>query len=169
MKSDDICFLGENYDKPRQCVEKQRHYSAIRSPYCQGYSLPSGHKWLWELECRRIDAFNLVLEKTLEHPLDSKKIKPVHPKGNQPWIFIGRTDASAPMLWPLDTKSQLIRKDPGAGKDWRQEKKGDNRGQDGWIVSLTQWTWGWASSGRRWRTGKPGVLQSMGSQRVGYD
>ena len=69
---------------------------------------------------------NVVLEKTLESPLDCKEIQPVHPKGNQSWIFIGMTDAEAetPILWPLDAKSQLIGKDPGAGKDWRQEEKG---------------------------------------------
>ena len=128
MKSEDMCFLGENYDKPRQCVEKQRHYSALRSPYCQSYSLPSGHKWLWELdhkEGRVPKNWIVVLEKTLEHPLDSKKIKPVNPEGNQPWIFIGRTDAEAeaPIFCPPDAKSRLIGKDPDAGKDWRHEDK----------------------------------------------
>ena len=73
-------------------------------------------------ECWRIDAFKLVLEKTLESPLVCKKIKPVNPKGNQPWIFIWRTDAETPILWPPDVKSQLIRKDLDAMKDWRQEK-----------------------------------------------
>ena len=74
----------------------------------------------------RTDAFKLVLEKTLESPLDSKEVKPVNPKGNQPLIFIGRTDAEAeaPKLWPLDEKSWLIGKDPDAAKDWGQEKKG---------------------------------------------
>ena len=89
--------------------------------------------------------------------------KPVHPKGNQPWIVIGRTDAEAeaPILWPPDAKSQLIGKEPDAGKDWRQEDKGET-GWDGWMASPTQWTWVWANYGRWWRTGKPGVLQSMG-------
>ena len=84
-------------------------------------------------------------------------------KGNKPSIFIRGTDAEAksPVLWPPDVKSLLIRKDPDAGKDWRQEEKGTTR-QDNGIVSLTQWTWVWASSGRWWRTGKPGLLQSMG-------
>ena len=77
-------------------------------------------------EHRRTDAFELVLEKTLESPLDCKEIQPVHPKGNQSWIFIGRTDAEAetPILWPPDVKNWLIGKDPDAGKDWRQEEKG---------------------------------------------
>ena len=79
-----------------------------------------GHDWI------DLAAAAVVLEKTLESPLDCKEIKPVHPKGNQSWIFVGKTDAEAeaPILWPPDTKSQLIRKDPDAGKDWRQEEKG---------------------------------------------
>ena len=82
----------------------------------------------------------VVLEKTLENPLDSKEIKPVNPKGTQPWIFIGRTDAEAPVLWPPDMKSWLIGKDPDARKDWRQEKRVT---EDGWMASFTQWTWVW--------------------------
>ena len=107
----------------------------------------------------------VVLEKTLESLLDCKDIKPVNPKGNQSWIFIGRTDAKAetPILWPPDGKSWLIRKDPDAGKDWVE---GDDRGWDGWMVSLTQWIWVCASSRRWWRTGKPGVLQSMELQSL---
>ena len=111
---------------------------------------------------------NVVLEKTLESPLDSKEIKPVNPKGNQPWIFIERTDAKAPILWPPDVKSWHIGKDSEAGTDWGQEDKGVT-GWDGWMASLTQWTWVWANSRRYWRTGKPGVLQSTGSQRVEHD
>ena len=112
----------------------------------------------------------MVLEKTLESPLDSKEIKPVNPKGNQPWIFIGKTEVEteAPILWPPDVKSCLI------GKDWRWERlrargEGGSRGWDGWMASPTQWTWVWASSKRLWRTGKPGMLQSMGLQRVKND
>ena len=88
--------------------------------------------------------------------------KPVRPKGNQSCIFIGRTDdeAKAPILCPPDGKSWLIWKDPDAGKDWRQ----DDREWDGWMASPTPWTWVWASSRSWWWTGKPGVLQSMGSQ-----
>jgi len=109
----------------------------------------------------------VVLEKTLENPLDWKEFKPVNPKWNQSWIFIGRTDAEAEalILWPPDAKSLLIRRDLDAGKDWRQEEKGMTEDETvGW-----QWTWIWASSGRWWRTGKPGVLQSMGFQVVGQD
>ena len=104
---------------------------------------------------------------TLESPLDSKEIKP---KGNQPWIFTGMTDAEAeaPILWPPDVKSWLT------GKDWCWERlkaggEGDDRGWDGWMASLTRWMWVWVSYGSWWWTGKPGMLQSMGSQRVGHD
>ena len=88
--------------------------------------------------------WTVVLEKTLENSLHSKKIKPVNPKGNQPWLFIGRTDAEvkAPILWPPDAKSWLIGKNPDAGKDWGQEEKGTT-GWDGWMAPLTQWTWVW--------------------------
>ena len=112
----------------------------------------------------------VVLEKTLESPLDCKEIQPAHPKGNQSWIFIGRTDAEAEalILWSPDVKNGLIWKDPDAGKDWRQEEKGMT-GWDGWMASPTWWTWVWASSGSWWWAGKPGVLQSMGSQRVRHD
>ena len=112
--------------------------------------------------------WNMVLEKTLASPLDCKEIKPVNPKGNQSWIFIGRTDAEgeASILWPPDVKGQLIRKDPDAGKDWRQREKGTTEGE---MASPTQWTWVSASSEKWWRTGKPGMLKSMGSQRIGHD
>ena len=120
----------------------------------------------------RIDAFQLWCWRTLESPLDSKEIKLVNPKENQPLIFIGSTDAEAeaPILWPHNVKNQLIGKDPDAGKDWRQEEKGVTEDEiTSWMASLTQWTWVWANSRRWWRTGKPGMLQSLGSQRVGHD
>ena len=110
----------------------------------------------------------VVLEKTLESSLDSKEIKPVNRKINQPWIFIGRIDAEAqvPTLWPPDAKRWLTGKDPD--EDWRQEEKGTRR-QDGWMGSPTQRTWVWANSRKQWRTGKPGVLQSMRLKRVGHN
>ena len=114
--------------------------------------------------------FTTVVLKTLESPLDCKEIQAVHPKGNQPWIFIGRTDAEAkaPMPWPPDENSWLTGKDPDAGKGWRWEEKGMT-GWVGWMASLTWWTWVWVNSGSWWWTGKPGMLQSMGSQRVRHD
>ena len=122
-------------------------------------------------ECRKNwCSWTVVLEKILESPLDSKEIQPVHPKGNQSWIFIGRTDVEAetPILLPLDGKNWLLWKDPDAGKDWRQAEKGMT-GWDGWIASPTQQTWIWASSGSWWWTGRPGVLQPVGLQRVRCD
>ena len=139
--------------------------------------LPVSHLWMWELDHKEGCApkiwcfWSVVLEKTLESPLDRKEIQPVHPKGNQSWIFTGRTDAEAeiPIVWSLDAKSQLTGKDPEAGKDWGQEEKGGDRGWDGWMASPTHWTGVWASSWRWWRTRKSGALQSMGSQRVGHN
>ena len=110
--------------------------------------------------------WTVVLEKTLESPLDCKEIKPVNPKGNQSWIFIGRTDAEAetPVIWPPDAKSWVIRKKPWCWERLRAGGEGDYRGWDGWMTSLTRWTWVWESSWSCWWIGKPGVLQSMWSQ-----
>ena len=126
---------------------------------------------MWELDYKESWALKNWCFRTVvldESTLDSKEIKPINPKGNQPWIFIGRTDAEAPVLWPPDAKSQLVVKTLMLGKTEGRRRKG-NRGWDGWIASPTQWTWVWANSGRQGRTGKPGVLQSMGLQRAGYD
>ena len=106
-----------------------------------------------------------VLEKTLESPLDCKEIQPVHPKGDQSWVFTGRTDAEAktPILWPPDEKSWLIWKDPDAGKDWGQEEKGTTEDE------MAGWTWVWVDSESWWWTGRPGMLRFMESQRVRHD
>ena len=113
----------------------------------------------------------MVLEKTPESPLDCKEIQPVHPKGDQFWVFIGRNDAKAetPVLWPPHAKSWLIGKDPDAGRDLWAGGEWDDRGLDGWMASPTRWTWVWVNSGSWWWTGRPGVLWFMGSQRVGHD
>ena len=116
----------------RQHIKKQRHYLANKGPTSQSCGFPISHVCMWELYCnerwvpKNWCFWTVVLEKTLETPLDCKEIKPVHPEGNQSWIVIGRTDAEAetPILWPPDAKNQLIRKDPYARKDWRQEDKG---------------------------------------------
>ena len=113
-------------------MEKQRDYFANKDLSSQGYGFSSGHVWMWELDCEESWAlknwcfWTVVLEKTLESPLGCKEIQSVHPKGNQSWIFMGRTDAEAetPILRPPDVKNWLTRKDPDAGKDWRQEEKG---------------------------------------------
>ena len=122
----------KGYDKPRQHIKKQRHYFADKGPYSQSYGFSNSHVWMWELDHKEGGAlknwcfWTVVLEKTLESPLDCKEIQPVNPKGNQHWIFIGRTDAEAeaPILWQPDVKSRLIGKECDAGKDRRQEYKG---------------------------------------------
>ena len=117
----------KSYDQPREHIKKQRHYFADKGLSSQSFGFSSSHVWMWELDYKEswVPKNSAVLEKTLESPLDCK-IKPVHPKGNQSWIVIGRTDAKAetPILWPPDAKNWLFWKDPDAGKDWRQEEKG---------------------------------------------
>ena len=121
----------KRHDQPRQHIKKQRHYFADKGPSRQNHGFSSSHVWMWELDykgwaLKNWCSWTVVLQKTLESPLDCKEIKSVYPKGNQPWIFIGRTgaEAEAPILWPLDAKNWLIRKDLDAGKDWRKEEKG---------------------------------------------
>ena len=121
-----------SHDKHRQHIKQWGHHFAQKCPSGQSYGFSSRHARMWELdhkegwEMKNWCFWIVVLEKTLESPLDSKEIKPVNPKGNQPWMFIGRTDAEAEdlILWPPDANSQLIGKDPDAGKDWGQEEKG---------------------------------------------
>ena len=115
--------------------------------------------------------WTVVLEETLESPLDCKEIQPVHPKGTQSWVFIGRTDVEAETLtlWPSDVKSWLTGKDPDAGKDWGLEGKRTTEDEDGWMASPTQWTWLWVNYGSWWWTGRPGMLQFMGLQKIGHD
>ena len=113
-------------------LKKQRYYFAKKGLSSQGYGFSSNHIWMWELDYKESWAlknwcfWTVALEKTLKSPLDCKEIQPVHPKGDQSWVFIGRTDVEAetPIFWPPDVKSWLTWKDPDAGKDWRQEEKG---------------------------------------------
>ena len=130
MKLRDACSLEESYDQPRLHNKKQRHYFTNKGLSSQSYGFSSSHVWMWDLDHKESWApknwcfWIVVLEKILESPLDCKDIHPVHPKGDQSWVFIGRTDAEAetPILWPTDAKNWLIGKDPDAGKDWRREK-----------------------------------------------
>ena len=156
--------------------KKQRHYFGDKGPSSPSYGLSSGHVWTWELDSKEIWApknwcfWTVMLEKILESPLDCKEIQAVHPKGNQSWIFIGRTDVAAetPILWPPDVKYWFI------GKDWCWEKlrargKGDDRGIR-WFNGLTDLMDLSLSKLRDLvMDRKPGVLQSMGSQRVGHN
>ena len=132
---------------------------------------------MWELDYRENWApknwyfWIVVLEKTLESPLDYKEIQPVHPKEDQSWVFTGRTDVEAetPIIWPPDAKSWLIWEDPGMLGKIEGRRRRDNGGLDGWIASLTQWTWVWVNSGSWWWSKRPGVLRFMGLQRVRHN
>ena len=147
-----------------------------KGPSSQGYGFSSSHVWMWELDHKESWApknwcfRTVVLEKTLENPLDSKEIKPVYAKGNQSWIFFGRTDAEAetPILSPPDAKNWLWKR-PWCWERLKAGGEGDDRGWDDWMTSLTGWTWVWVSSRSWWWTGKPDLLQSMRSQRVWHD
>ena len=151
----------ESYDQSRQHIKKQRHYFANKGPSSQGYGFSSGHVWMWELDCKESWGlknwcfWTVVLEKTLESPLDYKEIQQVHPKGAQSWVFIGRTnvEAETPILWPPHVKSWLIGKAPDAGKDWGQEEKGTTEDE---MVGWHHWLHGHGSG---WT---PGVGDGQG-------
>ena len=166
----------ESYDKPRQHIKKQRHCFANTGPSSQGYGFSSSHVWMWELDYKESWApknwcfWTVVLEKTLENPLDCKEIQAVNAIGNHPWIFIGRIHAKAEtlILRPPDVKNWLL-KIPWCWERLEAGEEGDNRRWDSWMASPTQWTWVWVNSGSWWWTERAGMLQSMGSQRVRYD
>ena len=133
-------------------IRRQRHYFGNKGPSSQGYGFSRSHVWMWELDYKESWAqknwcfWTVVLEKTLENPLDFKEIQPVHPKGDQSWVFTGGTDVEAetPKLWPPDVESWLIGKDPDAGKDWEQEEKGTTKDEmAGWYHWLYAHGFGW--------------------------
>ena len=159
----------KSYDQPRQHIKKQRYYFVNKGLSSQGYGFFSSHVWMWHLDyneswvLKNWSLWSVMLDKTLESPLDCKEIQPVHPKGDQSWVFIGRTDVEAetPILWPPDAKSWHLKR--LWGREWlKVGGEGDDRGWDGWMASPTQWTWVWVDSGSWWWTGRPGVLQSWG-------
>ena len=166
----------KSYDQPRQHIKKQRHYFANKRPSSQGYGFSSSHVWMWDLDYKESWVaknwcfLTVVLEKTLESPFYCKDIQPVHPKRNQSWIFIQRTDVKdkTPILWPPDVEKLTHWKRPWCWARLKVGGEGDDRGLDGWMASLTWWTWVWASCESWWWTGKPGMLQSMGSHRAGH-
>ena len=152
------------------CFKKQRHYIANKGLSSQGYGFSSGHVWMWELDCEESWApknlwfWIVVLEKTLESPLDCKEVQPVHPKRGQSWVFIGRTDAEAEtlILWAPHAKSWFIEKTLMLG-GIGDGGEGDDRRWDGWMASPTRWSWVGVNS-RSWCwTVRPGVLRFMGS------
>ena len=187
----DFIFLGSNVTADGDCsheikrrlllgrkvmtnLKKQRYYFAIKSPSSQGYGFSSGHVQMWELDCEESWAlknwcfWTVVLEKTLESPLDCKEVKPVLPKDRsgvhwKDWYW----------GWNSNTLATSCEELTYWKRHWCWEglgaREGDERGWDSWMVSLTQWTWVWVNSEGWWWTGRPGVLQFMGSQRVGHD
>ena len=169
----------ESYDKSKQHIKKQRYPLANKGPYSQSNGCSNSHVQMWELNHRESWVpknwcfWIVVLEKTLESPLDCKKIKPINPKGNQSWIFIGRNDADAeteaPMLWSPDVKSQLIGKDLNAGKDWGQDRKGVTEGEMvGWHHRFNGHEFG-QTLGDSEEQGSLGCSSPGGSQWVGHD
>ena len=150
-------LLGRKAITNLDSVKKQRHYYANKDPCSENYPFSSSHVWVWESDYKESWMlkngcfWTVVSEKTLESLLDCKEIQLVHPRGNQSWMFVGRTDVEAeiPILWPPDAKNWLIGKDPDAGENWRQEEM-DDTGWDGWKASPPQRAWIWVNS-RSWR------------------
>ena len=144
----------KSYDQPRQHIKKQRHYFANKGPSSQGYGFSSSRVWMWELDYKESWMlknwcfWTVVLEKTLESPLNSKEIQPVHPKGDKSWVFIGRTDVEAetPILWPPDWWADAFER-PWYWERLRAGGEGDDKGWDGWMASPTKWIWFWVNSG----------------------
>ena len=163
--------LGRKAMTNLDSILKKRHYFANKGVPSQRHGFSSSHVWMWELEYKESWAlknwcfWTVALEKTLESPLDCKEIQPVHPKGNQPWIFIGRTDVEAenPILWPHYVKTDLLEKTLMLGKIEGVRRRGRQRMR--WLDGITDsMMWVWVNSRSWWWTGRPGVLQSMGSQ-----
>ena len=155
MKLKTLAPWKNSYDKARWHIQKQRHHFADKGLSSQGYGFSSGHIWMWELDCeegwtlKNWCFWSVVLEKTLEGPLDCKEIQPVHSEGDQPWDFFGRNDAKAetPVLWPPHAKCWLTGKDFDAGRNWGQEEKGTTKdemaGWHHWLdVCESEWTLG---------------------------
>ena len=156
-------------------IKKQRHYFANKGLSSQGYGFSSGHVWMWELDYKESWArknwcfWTVVLEKTLESPLDCKEIQPVHPERS----VLGVLWKDWCWSWNSNTLATWCEELTHWKRPWCWERlkagEGDDRGWDGWIAWSTWWTWVWVDSGSWWWTGRPGVLRFMGSQRVGHD
>ena len=172
------CSLEESYDKPRQHIKILRHNFADKGPSSQSYGFSSSHVWMWDLDYKESWApknwcfWTVVLKKTPESPLDCKEIKPVNPKGNQSWIFIGWLMLKLKLHYfgHLMKRTDSLEKTLMLGMTEGRKRRGTTEDEMvGWHHRLTESTWVWASSRSWWWTGKPGVLQFMGSQRIGHD
>ena len=165
----------ESYDQPRQHIKKQRNYFANKGLSDQEYGFSSSHVWMWGLDYKESWAqknwcfWTVVLENTLETPLEYKEIQPVHPKGDQFWVFIERTDveAEAPVFCHLMRRADSFEKTLMLGKGRRRRGWQRMIWLDGITDSMDMWVW--VNSRSWWWTGRPGMLQFMGLQRVGHD
>ena len=174
MKLKDTCSLEESYDKPGEHIKKQRHYFANKGPSSQSYGFSSSHAWMWELDHKESWApknwcfRTVVLEETLESPLDCKEIQLVNHKRNPSWILIGRTDAETPILWPPDARADSLEKTLMLGKTEDRRRRGWQKMR--WVDGITNlMDMSWTNSRSWWWTGKPGVLQSLGLQWVWHN
>ena len=163
----------KSYDQPRQHIKKQRNYLADKGLSSQNYGFSSSRVWMWELDYKESWVLKnwcfrtVVLEKALESLLDCKEMQPVNPKENQSWFLEGlmlklKLQYFGHLMWRVDWLEKTL----------MLEQKGterDDRGLDGWMASPSQWTWVWVNSAIWWWTGRPDVLESMGSERVGHD
>ena len=150
MKLKDTCSWKKSYDKPRKHIKKQWHHFADKSPSSQSCVFSSTHVQMWKLDYKEAWVrknwcfWIVVLDKILESSLDFKEIKSVNPEGNQPWIFIGKTEAEAPILWPPYANNWIIGKDPDAGRNWGQEEKRTTEDEMiGWHHQLNGHEFGW--------------------------
>ena len=173
MKLKDAYSWKESYDQPRQHIKKQRHYFVNKVSSSQSHGFSSSHVWMWELDYKESLApknlcfWTMVVEKTLESPLDCEEIQPVPPKGDWSWVFIGRTDVETetPIFWSPDVKNWLIWKDPDDGKDWEQEEKWTTEYEIiGWHHRLIRRElgklWELVMDGETWRAEVHGITKS---------
>ena len=155
MKLKTLTPWKESYNRPTEHIKKQWHYFVNKGPSSQGYGFSSGHVWMWELDYKESRApknwcfWTVMLEKTLESPLDCKEIQPVHPKRDQSWVFTGRTDAEAETPNTLATSCEELThwKRPWCWEGLGAGGEGDDGGRDGWMAPPTRWTWVWVNSG----------------------